>query len=308
MTIQNPISGRRIIDGKKIASELKSEIAAEVTRLKTQLKVTPSLHVILVGENHASKIYVNNKQKACAEVGISSTVHRIVKDTTEGEVLNLIQSLNADPEVHGILLQLPVPSHINKNNLLRAIHPLKDVDGLNPFNLGNLFSGHLFSGDYSNDSSGDFLVPCTPQGCLRLIESTGISLPRKSAVVVGRSVLVGRPMQALLTNADVTVTLAHSKTKNLQELCQGADIVVAASGVPGLIRPDFIKNGAVVIDVGITRLEDNAIVGDVAFDLLQNIDVYVTPVPGGVGPMTVACLLLNTIKAMKMQKRQIKNY
>ncbi len=285
----------QIIDGKKIAENLRQVIAQEILTLN----IKPSLHVILVGDHPASQIYVNNKQKACGEVGITSTVHKMPESTTEAAVLSLIQKLNMDDAVHGILLQLPLPDHINKNNLLNAISPLKDVDGLSPYNLGQLFA------------NSPNLVPCTPKGCMHLIASTGTNVSGKTAVVVGRSVLVGRPMAALLTNADATVTVAHSKTTDLKEICKSADILVVAAGSPKLIDAEYIKDGAVVIDVGINRIfsaganEDakTTIVGDVDFESVQNNNknCQITPVPGGVGPMTVASLLQNTVEAMKLQ-------
>ena len=282
-----------LINGRSVAALKYASIKHQISLIFQSYNRRPCLAVILVGNHPASQLYVQNKQKACQEVGILSHVHIFNETIAENELLNLIHTLNLDPEIHGILLQLPLPPHLNKQRLLGQINPLKDVDGLHPYNLGRLLSAE------------PLLVPCTPLGCLDLIHSIHTNLAGKTAVVIGRSVLVGKPMAALLTNHNATVTLAHSKTPNLKQFCQQADILVAAIGKPRFITGNFIKPGAVVIDVGINRNifteEKISVVGDVDIESVEKVAGYITPVPGGVGPMTISCLLSNTVSAMKLQ-------
>lgn len=275
----------QIIDGKLIASKLRQQIAEEVDLLKKKHNIIPALHVILVGDNGPSHIYVNNKRLACQQVGIESVIHHLKADTTQQHIAQLIEELNNRPDVHGVLVQLPLPGHINTQDILQAISPLKDVDGLHPYNLGLLFMG---------DAK---LIPCTPQGCMHLIQSVRSNIAGLNAVVVGRSLLVGRSVATLLSYSDATVTLAHSKTKNLKEICRQADILVTAIGVPHFFDKDFIKPGAIIIDVGISRLNDGRVVGDIDFESARDVAGFITPVPGGVGPMTIAYLLKNTLQA-----------
>lgn len=278
----------QIIDGWSIAQAFRQDIAEEVKEFTENKGFSPKLAVIQVGDHAASSLYVRNKQLACAEVGIESVLYKLDAETSEDDLRHLILTLNQDEHTHGILLQMPLPKHLNANEFLEFIAPQKDVDGLHPMNTGLLQQGR------------EGLVPCTPQGCLYLIRSVLPELKGKTATVVGRSVLVGRPLAALLTNADVTVTLAHSQTQNLAEVCRQADILVAAVGVPKLIQKDWVKKGSVVIDVGINRV-DGKLCGDVDFEEVRTVAGYLTPVPKGVGPMTVACLLKNTLKAALLQ-------
>lgn len=277
----------QIIDGKELAVKFRAQLSEEIK----QKGVQPCLAVVLVGEDPASLIYVKNKEKYAKKVGISSIVYRFPVDTTEREVLCLIQKLNRDDNVHGILLQLPVPSHICAQHLIESINPIKDVDGLSPINVGHLVSGK------------PALIPCTPLGCMYLIHHVKKKLQGLHAVVVGRSSLVGRPLATLLLNEDCTVTQAHSRTKNLEAVCNQADILISATGVPGLITAKNVKKGAIVIDVGINRQDDGRIVGDVVFDEVLKQASFVTPVPGGVGPMTIAMLLFNTMQAFEKQRK-----
>ena len=281
------------INGRLIAALKRQSIKQEVNQIFQESSTRPSLHVILIGHHSASQLYVKNKQAACQEVGIRSEVHRLPENAEEHKVLGLIAELNNASDVYGILLQLPLPNHLNKQRLLNQIHPLKDVDGLHPYNLGRLLSGD------------PLLVPCTPQGCLELIQSIYPDVRGKQVVVMGRSILVGKPMAALLTNKDATVTLAHSSTINLRQICQQADILVTAIGKPRFVSGEFIKPGALVIDVGINRdafaEETSTIVGDIDIRSVEKVAGYVTPVPGGVGPMTIANLLSNTVQAMVLQ-------
>ncbi len=274
-----------IIDGKTIAAELRKDIADEVKALRQSGK-KPGLAVILVGDDPASHVYVGNKVKACAEVGIESFEHRMPADSTQAEVRHAIKNLNGNTDVHGILLQLPLPEHLNSDVLIQSIAPEKDVDGLTFVNAGKLVAG---------DESG--MVPCTPQGSLHLIHSVRQDLTGLHAVVIGRSLLFGKPMAQLLLAANCTVTTAHSKTKNLPEICKQADILVAAVGRAKMVKGEWIKPGAIVIDVGINRLDTGKLAGDVDFDEAAKVAGAITPVPGGVGPMTIACLMQNTVKA-----------
>jgi len=277
----------RIINGKEIAAQVRAELKSEIQALKESSGVTPGLTVVLVGENPASVVYVRNKVKACEEVGIRSTQHKLPGTTTQAELLKLIKELNASKEVHGILVQLPLPKQINEEAILEEISPLKDVDGFHPYNMGRLMIGN------------PLLQPCTPFGVMRLIESTGIDLAGKEAVVVGRSNIVGKPMAMMLLRRNATVTICHSKTKDLADRIAKADVVVAAVGRAEFVKGDWIKEGAVVIDVGINRTAEGRLVGDVDFEGASERAGYITPVPGGVGPMTIAMLLKNTVEAAK---------
>jgi methylenetetrahydrofolate dehydrogenase (NADP+)/methenyltetrahydrofolate cyclohydrolase len=281
------MSQATIIDGRKIAADLRNRIAGEVSELKKS-GTTPGLAVILVGEDPASHVYVGSKVKACREVGIESYEHRMAATATQQEVRHVIKNLNVNPSVHGILLQLPLPAHLDSAALIQVIAPEKDVDGLSFINAGKLVSG---------DESG--MVPCTPQGSLRLIQSVKKDLTGLNAVVIGRSLLFGKPMAQLLLAANCTVTMAHSKTKNLADVCRQADILVAAVGRAKMVKGDWVKPGAIVIDVGINRQDNGKLAGDVDFDEAVKIAGAITPVPGGVGPMTIACLMQNTLKAAK---------
>ena len=275
-----------IIDGKKEAAILREEVKKEITSIKSKTNKVPGLAVILIGEYAPSQIYVRNKEKNSKEVGINSNVIKYSKDVTEEEVLKKIKELNNDDDVSGILVQLPLPAQINKEKIINAIDPLKDVDGFNPINVGNLASGYKA------------IVPCTPLGCLMLIKNIEKNLTGKHAVIIGRSNLNGKPMAQLLLKENCTVTISHSKTKNLKEKCSEADILIAAVGVANLVKKDWIKDGSIIIDVGINKVGDK-IVGDVSFDEVKNKVKAITPVPGGVGPMTIACLLKNTLECFK---------
>lgn len=274
----------KIIDGKSIAKNIRSEIATSINDFKNSHHIIPGLAVILVGEDPASQLYVRNKIKACNEVGINLFEYYLPSDISERTLISKIEMLNKDPKVHGILVQLPLPKHIDQINIINVINPNKDVDGFTVSNLGKLITGQ------------NCFVPCTPQGCLILIKQVIQDLKGLNALVVGRSIIVGKPMFHVLEMENATATLAHSYTKNIEELCNNADILVVAAGSPELIKGEWIKPGAIVIDVGINYL-DNKIVGDVQFTSAVNIAKAITPVPGGVGPMTVTCLLKNTLKA-----------
>lgn len=282
----------KLIDGKAFAARLREQIAAEVASLKQTHKVTPGLAVVLVGSNPASEVYVRNKGKQTREVGMNSYDFKLPEMTSENELLGKVAALNADPKVHGILVQLPLPNHIDERAVINAIDPAKDVDGFHVLNAGKLATGL------------DGLVPCTPLGCLMLLQDVVGDLTGKHVVVIGRSNIVGKPMAALLLKQSCTVTIAHSRTKNIVELTRQADIVVAAVGKPEMVKGSWLKKGAVVIDVGINRVTQpdgsHKLVGDVAFAEAQGIAAAITPVPGGVGPMTIACLLHNTLTAAKV--------
>jgi len=275
-----------IIDGKKEAELLREEIKKEILKIKKSKNKVPGLTVILIGNYTPSQIYVKNKEKNSKEVGMNSDVIKYPDGVSEKEILNKIKELNNDQNVSGILVQLPLPKQIDKEKIINSIHPSKDVDGFNPVNVGNLSSGY------------QGLVPCTPMGCLMLIKKVEKNLSGKHAVIIGRSNLNGKPMAQLLLKENCTVTIVHSKTKNLQQVCLKADILVAAVGVPNLVKKDWVKKDAIVIDVGINKLNDK-IVGDVEFDQVKDIAKAITPVPGGVGPMTIACLLKNTLECFK---------
>ena len=275
-----------IIDGKKQAEIIRNEIKKEISDLKKISGKTPSLTVILIGDYAPSLIYVKNKEKSAREVGINSEIIRYPKNVSEKDILEKIEELNKNDEICGILVQLPLPSQISKEKIINAINPSKDVDGFNPINVGNLSSGY------------DSIVPCTPLGCLLLIKKIESNLAGKHAVIIGRSNLNGKPMAQLLLKENCTVTIVHSKTTDLQNECLKADILVAAVGVPNLIKKDWVKKNAIVIDVGINKVGEK-IVGDVNFDELKDNVKAITPVPGGVGPMTIACLLKNTLTCFK---------
>jgi len=272
-----------IIDGKKTAAELREELKKKVTELKSKYNAVPGLTVILIGEDPPSKIYVKNKEKSAIEVGINSEVIRYPVNVEEKVILNKIIELNNNDKVSGILVQLPLPKHINKRKVIETIVPNKDVDGFHPINVGNLSSGY--------DSS----IPCTPLGCYLLLKKVEKNLNGKHAVVIGRSNLNGKPMAQLLLKENCTVTITHSKTKDLKAECNRADIIIAAVGRPKLVKRDWVKKDAIVIDVGINKI-DSGLVGDVDFDEVSKIAKAITPVPGGVGPMTIACLLSNTVE------------
>ena len=278
-----------IIDGKAFATELRGRVATAVSRLQSSHGLIPGLAVVLVGEDPASEVYVRNKGKQTVEVGMASFEHRLSDQTTEGELLVLIDQLNSDPTVHGILVQLPLPAQINTHAVINAIDPDKDVDGFHLINVGRLTTGE----------SG--LVPCTPLGCMMLLRAYAGDLSGQNAVIVGRSNIVGKPMAALLLAAHCTVTVAHSRTKDLTDVCRQADILIAAVGRAEMIQGDWIKPGATVIDVGINRIDGEngkkRLVGDVEFASASAVAGAITPVPGGVGPMTIACLLRNTVQA-----------
>ena len=278
-----------IIDGKKEAEIIRSAIKKEIFDIKSKINKTPSLTVILIGDFVPSKIYVKNKEKKAKEVGINSEIIKYPKDISEKEVLTKINELNKDKNISGILVQLPLPSQINKEKIINAIHPSKDVDGFNPLNVGNLSSGYKS------------IVPCTPLGCLLLIKKVEKNLSGKHAVIIGRSNLNGKPMAQLLLRENCTVTIVHSKTINLQNECLKADILVVAVGMPNLVKKNWVKDNAIVIDVGINKVGEK-IIGDVNFDELKNKTKAITPVPGGVGPMTIACLLKNTLECFKDQQ------
>ncbi|MFN3953603.1 MAG: bifunctional methylenetetrahydrofolate dehydrogenase/methenyltetrahydrofolate cyclohydrolase FolD [Pararhodobacter sp.] len=277
-----------IIDGKAIAARVRAEVAEHVGRLKGEHDLVPGLAVVLVGEDPASQVYVRSKGKQTLEVGMNSFEHRLSAETGEAELLELVAALNADPKVHGILVQLPLPAHMNADLVINAIDPAKDVDGFHISNVGLLGTGQKA------------MVPCTPLGCLMMLREHLGSLSGRSAVVVGRSNIVGKPMAQLLLGDSCTVTVAHSRTRDLPAVCRAADILVAAVGRPEMIPGDWVKPGAVVIDVGINRIERDGkgvLVGDVHFDSAAQVAGAITPVPGGVGPMTIACLLANTLTA-----------
>ena len=275
-----------IIDGKKYSEEIKNEIKKEIIELKKKKNEIPCLVVILIGSFEPSKIYVRNKEKVANEVGIKSKILKYPSDIKEQEILNKIKDLNNDKDVHGILVQLPLPKQINVKNIINSIDPNKDVDGFNPINVGNLASGYKS------------IVPCTPLGCMILIKKIEKKIDGKHAVIIGRSNLNGKPMSQLLLKENCTVTIVHSKTKDIKTECKKADILVAAAGVPNLVRGSWIKDGSIVIDVGINKI-NGKLVGDVHFDEAKEKARAITPVPGGVGPMTIACLLKNTLECFK---------
>lgn len=277
----------QIIDGKKISQEIKDELREKVASLKEEGKEA-ALAVIQVGNDPASSVYVGNKKKACAYIGIRSLSYELPEETTEEELLALIGKLNADASVNGILVQLPLPAHIDEDKVIRAISPKKDVDGFHPENVGRLVIGE------------PGFVSCTPAGIIQLLKRSGISIAGKNCVVVGRSNIVGKPMALLMLRENATVTVAHSKTQDLKDICKRADILIVAIGKPRFITADYVKEGAVVIDVGIHRNENNKLCGDVAYDEVVPHTSAITPVPGGVGPMTIAMLMNNCVESMLM--------
>lgn len=279
-----------IIDGKLVAQEVKAKVSKKVKELQKN-GITPGLAVIIIGNNQASRIYVNNKKKACAEVSIYSKEYALPDTTSQKELIELISKLNNDDSINGILVQLPLPNHINEKAVIEAIDPLKDVDAFHEINVGKIMIG-----EYD-------LLPCTPAGIIELLNSQNIEIEGKHCVVVGRSNIVGKPMAMLLLHRNGTVTICHSKTKNLKEICKNADILIAAVGKAKFITSDMVKKGAVVIDVGMNKDENGKLCGDVDFDNVKKIASYITPVPGGVGPMTIAMLMKNTVAAASLQNR-----
>ncbi len=274
-----------IIDGNKIAQEVRHQVFKDTLAFKEKTGILPGLAVILVGEDPASLVYVGRKAKACAEVGFLSREYKLPADTSEAKLLNIIGKLNADQAIHGILVQLPLPKQISTDKIIAAIDPQKDVDGFHPYNVGGLVSGN------------PLFIPCTPRGIMELISQTGIHLAGKEAVVVGRSNIVGKPMALLLLAQHATVTICHSHTKDLPAVTRRADVLVAAVGKAEMINADMVKDGAIVIDVGVNRTENGKLVGDVVFNDVFSKASYITPVPGGVGPMTIAMLMKNTLEA-----------
>ena len=277
-----------IIDGKELAKKVRKDLRSDVKKLKEK-GINPKLAVIMVGDDPGSQVYVKNKSKACEKVGIEFEEFLFDSDTSEETLLEVIQKLNSDDSIHGILLQSPVPKHVNINKAFRTILPEKDVDGFNPINVGNLSIGE------------DAFISCTPYGIVKMLEEYNIETVGKNAVILGRSNIVGKPMIQCMLNKNSTVTVCHSKTKNIEEIIRNADIVIAAIGKPQFVKADMVKDGAVVIDVGINRLENGTIVGDVDYENVAKKASYITPVPGGVGPMTIAMLLTNVVKAAKMK-------
>ncbi len=278
----------QIIDGKRISAEIRGEIAEQTATFKAERGYAPGLAVIIVGEDPASQVYVRNKKRACEEVGFYSESYELPAETTQDELLALIDKLNGDENIHGILCQLPLPKHLDETSVLLRIKPEKDVDAFHPYNVGKIMIG-----DYN-------FLPCTPAGVMALIERSGIEVAGKSCVVIGRSNIVGKPMAMLLLHANGTVTICHSKTRNLKEICSEADILVAAIGRANFVTADMVKEGAVVIDVGINRLDNGKLCGDVNFSEVEHKASYITPVPGGVGPMTVTMLMQNTLTAARV--------
>lgn len=275
----------KIIDGKAISAEVKEQVRAEIERDK----IKAGLAVVIVGDDPASRVYVNNKKKACELCGIQSFEYALPAETTQKQLLELVDTLNADKSVNGILVQLPLPGHLDEKAVIERISPLKDVDAFHEMNVGKIMIGNYA------------FLPCTPAGCMELIHSTGVEVAGKECVVIGRSNIVGKPMAMLLLHENGTVTVCHSKTRDLAEVCRRADILVAAVGRPNFVTADMVKDGAVVIDVGINRLENGKLCGDVKFDEVSEKAGYITPVPGGVGPMTIAMLMKNTLTAARIQ-------
>lgn len=278
----------KLISGKAVSAALRTQIREETAALRENHGIHPGLAVVLVGNDPASQIYVRNKQKACEEVGFRAFEYRLNENSTQEQLLDLIRILNKDDKVHGILVQLPLPKHIDEQTVILTIAPEKDVDAFHPMNVGRIMIGNY-----------EFL-PCTPAGVMELIDSTGVDLNGANCVVVGRSNIVGKPMAMLLLHRNATVTICHSRTRNLAEVCAGADILVSAVGKPHFIRADMVKDGAVVIDVGMNHDENGKLCGDVEFAEVEPKASYITPVPGGVGPMTITMLLKNTLHAAKL--------
>ena len=278
----------KIIDGKAVAQNVKDDVAAQTRQLKEQ-GITPGLAVVIVGDDSASRVYVNNKKKACAQVGFYSEEYALPAQTTQQELLELVDTLNRKKDINGILVQLPLPKHLDEKAVIEAIDPQKDVDAFHASNVGKIMIG-----DYH-------FLPCTPAGVMELLKSQQIDVCGKSCVVIGRSNIVGKPMAMLLLHQNGTVTICHSRTQNLKEVCRGADILVAAVGIAKFVKADMVKKGAVVIDVGMDRDENGKLCGDVDFAQVEPVASYITPVPGGVGPMTIAMLMKNTLMAEKLQ-------
>jgi methylenetetrahydrofolate dehydrogenase (NADP+) / methenyltetrahydrofolate cyclohydrolase len=281
----------QIIDGKAIAKEIQDSIAAETAALKERYGLVPGLHVVLVGDDPASQVYVRNKHRTCEKLGFNSQVHRLPESTSEDGLLELLENLNNDATVHGILVQLPLPSHMDSGKIMLAMAPEKDVDGFHPVNVGRLVIGDT---PYP---------PCTPQGIMELLHRTGQEIKGRHAVVIGRSNIVGKPMALLLLHQHATITICHSRTKNLREVAREADILVAAIGKGRFVDESFVKNDAIVIDVGMNRDAEGKLIGDVDFEAVKDKASWITPVPGGVGPMTIAMLMKNTLKAARIQNR-----
>jgi methylenetetrahydrofolate dehydrogenase (NADP+)/methenyltetrahydrofolate cyclohydrolase len=290
----------KIIDGKKISKKLKDDLKIEIEEIKNTFKRVPGLAVVQVGDVAASSVYVKAKTRAAKEVGITVFDHHLDASITQTDLLNLIDDLNKNEDVNGILVQLPLPTNINEQIILDSIHPNKDADGFHPLNVGKL--------SISNSNNQNLLIPCTPLGCLIMLQDEGIDLSGKNAVIIGRSNIVGKPMAQLLIKESCTVTIAHSKTINIENICRSADILVVAIGKPEVVKSNWVKDGAIIIDVGINRINDvennkTKLVGDVMFDEVKNKVSAITPVPGGVGPMTIACLLKNTKTAFLNQNK-----
>ena len=277
----------QIIDGKAVSAAVKEQVRQEIEREGLEI----GLAVVIVGDDPASRVYVNNKKKACEVCGIKSFEYALPAETTEEQLLELVDALNDDPNVNGILVQLPLPKHLNEEKVIERISPKKDVDAFHESNVGKIMIGNYA------------FLPCTPAGCMELIRSTGIEVSGKECVVIGRSNIVGKPMAMLLLHANGTVTVCHSRTKDLAEVCRRADILIAAVGRPNFVTADMVKPGAVVIDVGINRLDNGKLCGDVKFDEVSEVAGWITPVPGGVGPMTIAMLMKNTLMAKRIQSR-----
>ena len=290
----------KIIDGKKISQKLKDNLKIEIEEIKNTFKRVPGLAVVQVGDVAASSVYVKAKTRAAKEVGITVFDHHLDASISQTDLLNLIDDLNKNEDVNGILVQLPLPTNINEQIILDSIHPNKDADGFHPLNVGKL--------SISNSNNQNLLIPCTPLGCLIMLQDEGIDLSGKNAVIIGRSNIVGKPMAQLLIKESCTVTIAHSKTINIENICKSADILVVAIGRPEVVKSNWVKDGAIIIDVGINRINDfennkTKLVGDVMFDEVKNKVSAITPVPGGVGPMTIACLLKNTKTAFLNQNK-----
>jgi len=279
----------QIIDGKKVSAEVKEQVRQETLRLKEEHGVTPGLAVVIVGDDPASRVYVNNKKKACELVGFRSEEYALPASATQEELLDLVHKLNEKEDINGILVQLPLPKHLDDKAVIEAINPVKDVDAFHAVNVGKIMLGEY-----------DFL-PCTPAGVMEMLHSYSIPVEGRECVVIGRSNIVGKPMGMLLLHENGTVTICHSRTKNLKEVCARADILVAAVGIPKFVKADMVKEGAVVIDVGMDRDENGKLCGDVDFENVKEKCSFITPVPGGVGPMTIATLMKNTIKACRLQ-------
>lgn len=293
----------KLISGKEIAKNLRDDLKKEIHNLKSSIGKIPGLAVVQVGNVAASSVYVKAKTKSAKEVGIEVIDHHLEEQTSEKELLKLIHNLNNQTNVNGILVQLPLPKHINEQTILDSIHPDKDADGFHPLNVGKL--------SIANNNNDNLLTPCTPYGCLIMLKSLDIDFSGKNAVVIGRSNIVGKPMAQLLLKESCTVTIAHSKTKDIETICRNADIIVAAVGMPKMVKANWVKKNAIVIDVGINRIEyevdgviKTKLVGDVDFDEVSKTASAITPVPGGVGPMTIACLLRNTLTAFKNENDQ----